>query len=211
MTAGWGARRSARITASNGRASLSTMPSWETSATASLGCASSVPGEVILSVASLGIGTVQLPGLVDLHVHVSLCGPESLPLWLANGVTSIRDIGGDPATLLPLRAELAAGRRIGPRLFVHGPMLDGIPMPERFAPLQVEKPEAPAAASATAPAVVHEDEAVGDTEDGETPPQAGPAKPALGAAQQKPGSSVYLSDKELLEAQSATDDGEVEE
>jgi imidazolonepropionase-like amidohydrolase len=105
-----------------------------------------------------GTGRWLMPGLVDLHVHVNNCGPEAFPLWLANGVTSIRDIGGDIATLIPWRAELAAGRvsssesgflrrtaesaptmdsglktqdsgRIGPRLFTHGPMIDGAPSP----------------------------------------------------------------------------------
>src|SRR5581483_5989085 len=42
-----------------------------------------------------GTGRWLLPGLVDLHVHVNNCGSEAFPLWLANGVTSIRDIGGD--------------------------------------------------------------------------------------------------------------------
>jgi hypothetical protein len=99
-----------------------------------------------------------------------------------------------------------------PIMAKYDPLLDGILMPERFAPLQVVKADAPALASAAVPAVVHEDEAVGDTEEGAAPAQAGPAQlPAPGAAPQKPGSSVYLSDKELLEAQSATDDGEVEQ
>jgi murein DD-endopeptidase MepM/ murein hydrolase activator NlpD len=121
----------------------------------------------------------------------------------------------DPETLnLDGMRNLNAQEReaFKPIMAKYDPMLDGIPMPERFAPLQVVKAESPAVAPAAAPAVVHEDEAVGDTEEGTAPPQAGPAQPpAPGAAQQKPGSSVYLSDKELLEAQSATDDGEVEE
>jgi imidazolonepropionase-like amidohydrolase len=41
-----------------------------------------------------GTGRWLVPGLVDLHVHVNNCGEEAFPLWLANGVTSIRDIGG---------------------------------------------------------------------------------------------------------------------
>ena len=43
------------------------------------------------------------------------------------GVTSVRDVGGDPDVLLPMREALAAGERVGPRLFVYGPMLDGDP------------------------------------------------------------------------------------
>lgn len=76
-----------------------------------------------------GTGRWLVPGLVDLHVHVNNCGPEAFALWLANGVTTIRDIGGDIASLIPWRAELAAGKRTGPRLFTHGPMIDGAPSP----------------------------------------------------------------------------------
>jgi len=74
-----------------------------------------------------GAGKWLIPGLVDLHVHVNLCGLEALPLWLRTGVTSVRDIGGSIESLIPARAELAAGTREGPRLFTHGPMIDGSP------------------------------------------------------------------------------------
>ena len=76
-----------------------------------------------------GRGKWAIPGLVDLHVHVANCGVETLPLWLANGVTTIRDIGGHTETQVRWRAELAAGTRLGPRLFTHGPMIDGAPSP----------------------------------------------------------------------------------
>lgn len=90
----------------------------------------------------------------------------------------------------------------------YDPMLDAIPMPERFAPLLAAKPEA--AASADATGVVYEDEGVGDAEGVDAAPPAGAGTPA--ASPQKPGgSAVYLSDRELLEAQTATDDGEVDE
>lgn len=104
-------------------------------------------------------------------------------------------------------------------------MLDGVAMPERFAPVVVAQtePEAAPMASVVAAGVVAvpgDDEGEGDDEGATgTTPAAAPAEaaaappgaaPAAGA--RKPGgSSVYLSDKELLEAQSATDDGEVEE
>ena len=111
-------------------------------------------------------------------------------------------------------------------------MLDGIPMPERFQPLVVAKAEpAVAAAAAPVPAVAvapGDDSGEGDDDAAAAtpaapavaaaPPDATPAAAAAAppgaaaAAAQKPGgSAVYLSDKELLDAQSATDDGEVEE
>ncbi len=74
-----------------------------------------------------GAGRWLIPGLIDMHVHIGLCGDESLPLWLATGVTSVRDTGGDVTRLVPLRAEVEAGDRIGPRIFTYGPMIDGDP------------------------------------------------------------------------------------
>jgi murein DD-endopeptidase MepM/ murein hydrolase activator NlpD len=104
-----------------------------------------------------------------------------------------------------------------PLLAKYDPMLDGIPMPERFAPLPPPPPPAPEPAptgAAPAPAIAARPEELGD--EGEEPapssPPAAAAVPATQAPPSKPGgSSVYLSDKELLDAQSATDDGEVTE
>ena len=111
-------------------------------------------------------------------------------------------------------------------------MLDGIAMPERFAPLVAARaePETPATAPAVGSAAVPADDAAGEGDEEGTPaaavaapgapvpavalqPDAAAAPAATPAATaQKPGtSSVYLSDKELRDAQSATDDGEVEE
>jgi imidazolonepropionase-like amidohydrolase len=72
-------------------------------------------------------GCFVMPGLIDMHVHVLLCGADSLLAFLGAGVTTVRDLGSDPARSLPMRAELAAGKRDGPRLYVYGPMLDGEP------------------------------------------------------------------------------------
>jgi imidazolonepropionase-like amidohydrolase len=74
-----------------------------------------------------GRGRWLLPGLIDMHVHVALVGEEALPLWLGSGITSVRDLGGEIETLLPLRDAVARGERIGPRILSYGPMLDGDP------------------------------------------------------------------------------------
>jgi imidazolonepropionase-like amidohydrolase len=70
-------------------------------------------------------GLTVLPGLIDTHVHTTLMDKECLPLFLAAGVTTARDVGGKLEKVLQLRADLNSGAELGPRLFVLGPLLDG--------------------------------------------------------------------------------------
>lgn len=78
-------------------------------------------------------GKFLVPGLWDLHVHVLREGrPEAyFPLFVANGVVGVRDMGGnfDPARIARLKAEVASGARVGPRFVAPGPILDG-PWPQ---------------------------------------------------------------------------------
>jgi imidazolonepropionase-like amidohydrolase len=69
-----------------------------------------------------------LPGLIDMHVHRA-GRPDlvSLALYVANGVTSVRDLGGNLTQLRLTRQEVESGKRLGPRLFFAGPLLDGDP------------------------------------------------------------------------------------
>ena len=39
-------------------------------------------------------GQTVLPGLIDTHVHATMMDEECLPLFLAAGVTTARDVGG---------------------------------------------------------------------------------------------------------------------
>jgi len=100
-----------------------------------------------------------------------------------------------------------------PVMAKYDPLLDAIPLPERYAPLEVAKAPraAPTVSSDPAAAVAHEDDGVGDADEPGSPAAASPAPAAGQQSQRAGGSSVYLSDKELLEAQSATDDGEMAE
>ena len=81
-----------------------------------------------------GSGNYLIPGLWDMHVHEVfgdwLPRNEKVvpPLFVANGVTGVRDMGGDLDVLKVWRAEIAAGRLLGPRMIIAGPMLDG-PVP----------------------------------------------------------------------------------
>src|SRR5438445_4674195 len=78
-----------------------------------------------------GAGQFLIPGLWDMHVHSAFGdwfpgGRDIiLPLFIANGVTGVRDMGGDIPVLLAWRKKIAAGQIIGPRMVVSGPMLDG--------------------------------------------------------------------------------------
>jgi imidazolonepropionase-like amidohydrolase len=74
-------------------------------------------------------GRTLIPGLIDMHTHVTV-QDDLLPFFLANGVTTIRDLGcADEklAGLIRLRGDLAAHQVTGPRLFLAGPPLDGTP------------------------------------------------------------------------------------
>lgn len=70
-------------------------------------------------------GAWLIPGLTDMHAHVR--HPALLPLYLAFGVTTVRDPGGSLTRSELMRRDVAEGRRIGPRMFIAGPILDGIP------------------------------------------------------------------------------------
>jgi imidazolonepropionase-like amidohydrolase len=70
-------------------------------------------------------GKTVLPGLIDTHVHATFMDAESLPLFLAAGVTTARDVGGKLEKVKQLKADLTSGAKLGPRLFILGPLLDG--------------------------------------------------------------------------------------
>jgi imidazolonepropionase-like amidohydrolase len=95
-------------------------------------------------------GRYLLPGFVDMHVHIgfpALLQPadsldreslieecaQDLPLYLANGVTTVRNMSGAPFHLR-LAAEIEAGRVLGPRLRTTSPILDGSPPVWSFSP-----------------------------------------------------------------------------
>ncbi len=80
-----------------------------------------------------GKGRYLIPGLWDMHVHFG-GGPELieenealLPLYVANGITTIRDCSGDlPDQVLAWRGEIAKGSLFGPRLLTSGAKIEGI-------------------------------------------------------------------------------------
>lgn len=80
-----------------------------------------------------GSGQFLIPGLADMHLHLTGSGePEGsreffLPLLIANGITTVRDMGGRVDSLKNLRREIDSGERLGPQIFFPGPYLDGNP------------------------------------------------------------------------------------
>ncbi len=66
-----------------------------------------------------------IPGLWDMHTHLSYFGEDALRLLVGNGVTGVRDMGGDITEIDSWRKEIANGTRIGPRIFRAGPFVDG--------------------------------------------------------------------------------------
>jgi len=75
-------------------------------------------------------GKFVIPGLWDMHVHNDLPGGRALlPLFIAHGVTGVRDMNGTLPNLRRWQSEIAAGKLVGPRMFISGPYVAGSPVP----------------------------------------------------------------------------------
>ena len=91
-------------------------------------------------------GLFLIPGLWDMHVHLFFgdwfpgAQDISLPLFVANGITGVRDMGSELDVLQDWRNEIEAGRLIGPRILTSGPMLDG-PKPRFPSSIAIATPE----------------------------------------------------------------------
>ena len=71
-----------------------------------------------------GRGKWLIPGLIDMHVHLNDEGDGAL--YVANGVTTIRNMWGFPETLA-WRKDYGAGKPLGPTVYTTGSILDGRP------------------------------------------------------------------------------------
>src|SRR5712691_9246473 len=91
-------------------------------------------------------GLFLIPGLWDMHVHLVFgdwfpgAQEISLPLFVANGVTGVRDMGSELDVVLGWRDEIEAGHLVGPRILTSGPMLDG-PKPRFPSSVAIATPE----------------------------------------------------------------------
>src|SRR5678816_3128278 len=67
-------------------------------------------------------GKFLIPGLWDMHVH--WYARDTLTLFIANGVTGVRQMFGN-SDLLRWRDQIAKGSLLGPRMVVASPIIDG--------------------------------------------------------------------------------------
>ncbi|MDQ2945729.1 MAG: amidohydrolase family protein, partial [Acidobacteriota bacterium] len=80
-------------------------------------------------------GKYVMPGLINAHAHVHderggipMPVEYCLKLWLACGITTVRDVGSDTQKTLQLRKQSAEGEIAAPRLFVY-PFFNRSPNP----------------------------------------------------------------------------------
>ncbi|HKY04725.1 MAG TPA: hypothetical protein VJQ56_07545, partial [Blastocatellia bacterium] len=69
-------------------------------------------------------GKFLLPGLIDIHVHYDGWMGE---MFLAHGVTTVKDMGNDIEWMSEVSRQIEAGEIIGPRIFYVGNGLDAPP------------------------------------------------------------------------------------
>ena len=84
-------------------------------------------------------GQYLIPGLIEMHAHLSKSRASAMGLFVANGVTTVRDMGGDHEELLRWRRDVNEGRRVGPRMLIAGPYLEAARNIER---MRKDPPEA---------------------------------------------------------------------
>lgn len=72
-----------------------------------------------------GTGKFVIPGLWDMHGHLTDATEDAFPLLIMNGVTGVRDMGGDLTQIDRWRSEIASGVRVGPHIVRAGPFVDG--------------------------------------------------------------------------------------
>jgi imidazolonepropionase-like amidohydrolase len=73
-----------------------------------------------------GTGRFMIPGLWDMHVHLTSTTELAGPAFVANGVTGVRDCGGELEVIDWIRHRFESGAIAGPRVFRAGPFVDGL-------------------------------------------------------------------------------------
>ena len=76
-----------------------------------------------------GNGSYLIPGLADMHTHLNIDpNPDFMRLFLAEGVTTIRNLNALPDHL-EWRNQVLRGERIGSTIYTSGPVIVGPPEP----------------------------------------------------------------------------------
>lgn len=73
-------------------------------------------------------GKFVIPGLWDMHSHFLFerFREPFMKLFIANGITGVRDLGGEQLGQLgQIRQSIAEGKVLGPRIVAAGPIVDG--------------------------------------------------------------------------------------
>ena len=87
---------------------------------AALGSSDALPAPAGAKVVD-GTGQFLAPGFADMHVHLYTEG--DVATYVANGVTTVRNMAGDPSHLA-FRTKIASGALIGPRIVTAGPVVE---------------------------------------------------------------------------------------
>jgi imidazolonepropionase-like amidohydrolase len=82
-------------------------------------------------------GKTLVPGLWDMHTHLHQL--EWIPIYLAAGVTSVRDMGNELPFVVPLRRAVETGKAPGPHILLAG-LIDG-DGPNAFGALSASTPD----------------------------------------------------------------------
>ncbi|TDD47977.1 amidohydrolase [Kribbella antibiotica] len=72
-------------------------------------------------------GKYVVPGLADMHVHSLGDEHVSPPLYLANGLTTVREMAATDPVVYDWRDRIEAGTLLGPRMVVASQIIDGDP------------------------------------------------------------------------------------
>ena len=94
------------------------------------------PGGVLVPPAGVTVieaeGKWIIPGLIDAHVHLvhvlrdlGITGDEVFPLFLTNGITTLRDVGDELTAQKVLVKHSEDHPESSPRLFMSSPLIEG--------------------------------------------------------------------------------------
>jgi amidohydrolase family protein len=93
-------------------------------------------------------GKFFIPGLIDAHVHLvhilnsaHLTGDEILPLYLANGVTALRDVGDEIVAESLVAKHSRNHPDTSPRIFLGSPLVDADPPYHKLIGRAISEPD----------------------------------------------------------------------